>query len=999
VFFVLGLLIIPCPIVAAGINVIDDNPHTIVRNISTAAMSNARDEIFTLQAQVIRNRIPMARAERLGELELEPKPTDRDGSISGDISITPPPPPYVDYEGMILAVDRYGFVVDDDYWASYFGDYEINDLPPGEYYIFFMSDGWTSDVHEGSVINEFYDGTADWDQATLVEVTGSEEVTGIDFNLQSNSGYASILVRNSDGQPLPYLEVEFELYTSISEELPGDLELDLDGGSRVLDFYADTDQNGVAIVGAIPLGSFYLACYSEGYQKVYYPGTTDPDEAELLEIDTVGQELGGIALDMPPGGSIAGEVLLDTGDPALGATLNAYEVGDDTPTATMTLDDIFEGEYQFDGLGQGDYIIEVEPANANLGYGSEFWNNKPDAASADPITVQEGVIVEDIDFVLEQTQGNAISGTLMSDYPDAYDNTFLILILFSADDSTEVVGISLQDTLGEYSIAGLDPGDYKLALRGVPFPLDPVYYDGSTSFAQATVVTVNQGSDTENINFDLPELGVINGTISVSDGDEIEIDEVAELILAMPADLPNFIDLTTFTGFLTFIEEDGTYQLAGLKPGTYKVWVSTNLLAYEIDEQSYCAEFYGGTHNFNDAAVVQVTAGQETNNIDIELDPEAIVQGFISMPDGSPASDEDVEVKVVAYEATTGFPVGLSISDESDVYSGGDNTFCAGYRIRGLPGGSKKLAAIPYGPGMGVGYYGGGHTFDQGSTIQVTSGETYPSDVNIDLSQATGSISGHVSRTDTDEDLNDVMVASYDLTGHISGFAWSGENPSTGESWEDGRYEISGLVDGTTHYVRTWSSRALLEVVLNEIPGSIDDIQEEFDPNFDSIPLPKDEWYYELTAHLLPWETGFYVPLACYLYWGFMPAVEAPLEASQVSVGSAGIDFSLNLEALEVSEPAAVIPDWLQLDSMYPNPTSDNLMLSFTLSAPQELHIEIYDFGGKKIGTVPLGNLQAGIHHVQLIDTEILRDLPSAAYSLRLVGRNACVSQRLVILQ
>lgn len=990
----MGLLLVICTPAFAGVKIVNDNPVTLSRLTSEAAVSEARERVFTAQVMSLRDRIHIEGIRASLRSTPESSPKGRDGSISGDVSISPAPPEGVYYEGMILAVDRYGFVVNDDYWDTYYSDYTLYDLPPGEYYVFFLSDGWTNDVHEGSVINEFYDGAIDWTQATLVEVVDSEETTGIDFSLQSNSGHAAVVMRDSEGQPLAYTNFYIDLYKSIPEDLPGDVELE--GTERVLEFSVYTDENGRAIVGAIPLGVFYMSCSGEGFEKVYYPGTTDPDEAETLEIETVGQVLVDITFDLMPGGSIAGEVLLDNGDPALGATINVYEVGDDTPTTSITVDDLFDGEYQVDGLSQGTYVVQVEPSFLNLGYGAEYWDDKPDAASADPILVQEGEITEDIDFVLEPAPGGAISGLIQSSFPEAYDETMFILLLYPADDSTDVVGLSMMDTLDAYTIGGLDAGDYKLALYGFPYPLEPFYYDDSWSFAEATVVTVTADGTTQNIDFDLPALGIINGTITVT-GDETEIDEIASMVLALPEELPTDLDLSTLAGSFGIVEEDGSYRLIGMQSGGFKVWVATDMLAYDVDEQSYCPEFYGGAFNFNDAEVVNVTAGQATDNIDIELDPEAVVQGFVSLPGGSPAGDEDVEVHIAAYDTESGFPVGLSISDESQVYSEGDNTFCAGYRIRGLPAVSVKLAAIPYGPQAGIGYYGGGHTFDQGSDIQLTAGETFPSDVNISLSQSSGTISGHVERVDNGEPMNDVVIAAYDLTGHVTGYGRSGENPATGDQWEDGRYEIAGLVGGTTHYVRTWNALALFEIIMDRIPTDLDDLEEDLDLDFDSFELPEDEWYYEVTAELLPWETGFYIPLASYLFWGFMPSVEVPLEATQVPVQTSGVDFTLYLGSLDATLPIPPERAELVLNSIRPNPASTSLGLAFSLSEAQEVSVDVYDLVGRRVNHVPLGLLDRGFHRVRFADT-MVAGLPSGVYSLRLVGRETVASRQLVVL-
>lgn len=120
-----------------------------------------------------------------------------------------------------------------------------------------------------------------------------------------------------------------------------------------------------------------------------------------------------------------------------------------------------------------------------------------------------------------------------------------------------------------------------------------------------------------------PATGSISGRISDSRGPDV------------PLFLPWKLNIGTadesgFTGIPIQINPDGSYTIDELPPGEYFV----ELRNYHAP--AYLNEFYGGSADVAGATPVTVVAGQDTSNIDIELDLIAVATGSVLGGDGEP---------------------------------------------------------------------------------------------------------------------------------------------------------------------------------------------------------------------------------------------------------------------------------------------------------------------------------------------------------------------------
>ena len=72
--------------------------------------------------------------------------------------------------------------------------------------------------------------------------------------------------------------------------------------------------------------------------------------------------------------------------------------------------------------------------------------------------------------------------------------------------------------------------------------------------------------------------------------------------------------------------DDGSYAINGIPTGSYKVTAEQN---------GYVTEYYSGAYTNNDATPVEVTAPNNTLNIDFTLDIAGSISGYVYQNDGT----------------------------------------------------------------------------------------------------------------------------------------------------------------------------------------------------------------------------------------------------------------------------------------------------------------------------------------------------------------------------
>jgi hypothetical protein len=191
---------------------------------------------------------------------------------------------------------------------------------------------------------------------------------------------------------------------------------------------------------------------------------------------------------------------------------------------------------------------------------------------------------------------------------------------------------------GSYVIAGLDPGEYKVEFWPEGLPYEPEFYEGTQSWSKAKPVVVESGKTTSGIDAELAPVAGLEGTVTrSSDGEPVEEVEVC----AWPVSEEGFGGCTATAG-------DGSYLIAGLEPGEYKVefWPG-------FTGQNLAYQFYKDKDRWLEADTVTVEAEETTPGIDAELHPGATIKGTVrTAATGVPLK----EIHVCSIDAPTGQP-------------------------------------------------------------------------------------------------------------------------------------------------------------------------------------------------------------------------------------------------------------------------------------------------------------------------------------------------------
>jgi len=373
-------------------------------------------------------------------------------------------------------------------------------------------------------------------------------------------------------------------------------------------------------------------------------------------------------------GSISGTIV-ETGasNPIVGAMIIAipFDTPWDPPGFGFT---DANGEYMISGLVEGDYLVRVMPFEQH--YIPEYFPDTIHMAEADVVAVVAGENTPDIDF--ELSQGGSISGAVV-DMNGAGIADIMIYAWFGCFEG--IANISVTDASGTYTVPGLPAGPVYVEARSSVFS-EPSYvrkwYEDAAPCEDAPPVTVNIGSTTQDINFQLEIAGSISGIIYESDG----ITPVTD----MPVGI--FTDPCEGSPFIiaTLTDDSGSYSFYGLEPGDIYVKTSNDLIGpLGQVEKNYLREWYNDALSCSEAAPVAITAGIEAAGIDFLLSDDSDVDGD-GMPDeweaayfgdmsrnGSEDFDGDGSADLLEYQAGS-YPLDSNPDTDASPDDGGDET-------------------------------------------------------------------------------------------------------------------------------------------------------------------------------------------------------------------------------------------------------------------------------------------------------------------------------------
>ncbi|HVC08064.1 MAG TPA: carboxypeptidase regulatory-like domain-containing protein [Solirubrobacterales bacterium] len=228
-----------------------------------------------------------------------------------------------------------------------------------------------------------------------------------------------------------------------------------------------------------------------GSWRTHNPSATHP--ALVAALAALALTLCGLLLAPPTAsaagtGSIKGTVTnASTAEPIKGAEVCAYEVGveEHEPECASTES---SGEYTIKELAAGEYKVVFFADLGGLNFVTQFYKDQLTFAGAEPIKVTLGSPFTGIDAAMEEG-GETITGTVS----DASNHATIeeVVVCALEKDAPKYVACALTGAGGEYVVAGLPAGEYKVLFLAEYENSGYVdqYYNDKSTFSQADPVS------------------------------------------------------------------------------------------------------------------------------------------------------------------------------------------------------------------------------------------------------------------------------------------------------------------------------------------------------------------------------------------------------------------------------------------------------------------------------------------------------------------------------
>ena len=600
------------------------------------------------------------------------------------------------------------------------GQYTLVGLSTGSYSVAFAS-------CNSPYLRQWYNGKSTQSNADPVQVVTGQATTGIDVQVVLG-GTVSGTVTDTSSAPLSQVCVSAQTQAN--------------GGSNAS---SSTDSQGHYTLVGLVTGSYVVSFGGCGspYARQWYNGKTSASSADVVQVVT-GAATTKIDAQLIIGGTISGTVTDASNHPLINICVSAEQAGQGQSANTDAA-----GHYTIKSLLTGSYLVRFSDCSGH-GYIGQYYNNKPDQSTANPVSVTAGAATSGIDATL--TLSGSISG-LVADTSNAPVAGACVYAYLKAGGSYG--GSTSTDSAGHYSMKSVAAGTYVVQFRdcaATKFALQ--WFNNKASQSAANPVTVAIGADTPGIDAHLALAGSIGGTVTNASGVG-----VANLcVSAQPAGDGSSGSATT--------DSSGHYTIGGLNAGWYRVQFGG------CGSSIYVQQWYRGEGDFSSADLVDVASGQTTSAINAQMVEGGTITGAVTDTSGSPLN----RVCVYAWP-----PGGFSTVASSQTDASGH------YTMVGVPPGPNNVDFRDCSGGNGIEqWYSGKADRASADPVTVTGGATTP---NINAALATGgSITGTVA------DAHGAPANSICVSARLTASSSSGSGGYTDQS---GRYTIRGLPTGS----------------------------------------------------------------------------------------------------------------------------------------------------------------------------------------------------------
>ncbi|MDY7078280.1 MAG: carboxypeptidase regulatory-like domain-containing protein [Chloroflexota bacterium] len=489
------------------------------------------------------------------------------------------------------------------------GTYQLGPLDPGQYRVRFVP----PDLHA----EEWYSGSASYAGATPINLVAN--LGNVNANL-TGGGRITGTITGSGGAPLEGLWV-YIYPAGNSSSIASGL----------------TDANGqYATSPGLATGAYQVQFSAPaGYTAEWYDNQASQTSATVVEV-TAGVTRTNVNAELTAyaSGAITGTITAaDTGLP-LSMWVYAYDPDGDSVGSVYASG----GTYVLRSLPPDTYRLRFSSPSP---YVQIYYDDQPDLASADPVTVTAGVTTTNINQTIPR--GGIITGTVTGSggVPGVY--VYARRVVGGYATKSTYTGVD-----GTYRLDGLKAGGYKVQFSP-PAPFIGEWYDDAPDQSSAQTISITLDATTPDIDAVLEVGGVITGVVLAADtGDP----------------LPGaYVDVYSTTGAFIkgsiYANMDGRYQTPGLPAGDYNVYFGVGPWTY------YRTEWYDDAPSRSTGLTVTVPVSGTTPNINAALYRGGTISGWAySVPKGWLLNS----VYVGVYSATTGSYVKYTYSNNGGFY-------------------------------------------------------------------------------------------------------------------------------------------------------------------------------------------------------------------------------------------------------------------------------------------------------------------------------------------
>jgi len=616
------------------------------------------------------------------------------------------------------------------------GTYTLANVPPGMYRVRFYDQNAMAPYYQ---LEYYAEKTNAW-VADDVAVGAGQAVTGINAHMSAGASISGT-VRDTGSSPLQSVAVRAFVYNPADDDWEG------------VGTTAYTDSSGDYTIVDLPDDTYRLGFSKSGYVSEYYNDASNVFEASDVAIvggvSVSGRDVTLAAGSPPPGGTLNGTVIADTGGSGIaGVRVIAWRSdpivygGWYWATSTMTN---ASGAYAM-SAATGVYRLQFRDESGL--YLSEYYDDRATAAAADHLVLGSGATVTSDAGLADAA---TIAGTVTGEDTGLGIEYATVNVWARSGLDWYRAASTTADEHGVYLAGGLPMGSYRVEYQDNTGGHIREFYDDRPTVWDATPLLLDAGDHATGIDASLKAYGSIVGTVTGDDGRPVDGFR-ATAVRRYPDYWATYSDTVT--------NPDGTYRIGGLPPGTYAVHFSDNA-GYGFDR--YEAEYHSNATRVSDATPISIGYGETTVN------GQLVSTG--TWGDIAGRATDDV----------SGMPV-PNIAIRRHDPDGGGGWYDSGHGTHTAADGTYTLQWVPVGSDYRVAvdpsievegatswtgifqrtFHDDDPTADAGLPVVVAANAATP-DVDIDVNPEpnVGYLSGHVIEDGTDADIAGATVTLY----------------------------------------------------------------------------------------------------------------------------------------------------------------------------------------------------------------------------------------------